>query len=825
MEELGSCIICTDPTTGSVVTRCGHRFCGHCIVGWMERTNTCPVCRKAVADDELVNDPDFEQLATIVRDDSQSATSDRRKSETFARLCHCSLCSNILVGAALTICGHRFCAHCIRQRLEDRKRCPNCRQPLSDTDLICDPDFDALTALLKTQIERRTNESQGTSSNIGTSINESQGTSSNIGTRNNVNMGTSTNASSNGGSRNNDNLRTNTNSNSDAAARNSPETGGTRRDTLVQTNRMPLTQTPDNARLGPDNRSESNQGQTETARVVNQSVPNSGLQGNLSERNQSGLNRTPQINAGERNQFLATSSLQANTAASNQSDANRNPPVTTAGGNQSEVNRSSQLNETGNQSDANRGPQAEDTTQSGINTNPQVTTSEENQSRANRHPLHRGESTRFEELCNCPICADVINEAKITPCGHRFCTGCIRHWLRGHNTCPTCRNRVTISELMRDNTFDEMIAFMRSQLDSRQSRNTPRSRDLDEINDELTQSREDSSRLMDQLQNTFDRLDEYERMFRDKDQELVRLRAEANRITALENAIAEVAGQLTTARAGAERLQNEVERLRAFEQQCADKDAELNRLNAQVMPEKDAEIVYLQSEVSNTTETMERAMADHQELQASMSRLNEEYQTALACNRQLKAEVQRRGEDTARCQQAITLLKQLYQAKDGEVQALTGTVIPEKDETIRGLQETNTDLNAQLTALRASIITLQEIRAVPGSRLYHAIEKLQRFYDREFRTKIGVTEDIINTLDLHLEVTTQELQNNENLGDNLALAIGTYISLIEENASLLCTVRKHDQEVNNLKLQLRNTTGRQLELQKKLKVQEICAEE
>ena len=55
----GECAIClSDQKIGQMATRmpCGHLFCGGCLVRWLEKSNTCPVCRYEVETD----DPQYE---------------------------------------------------------------------------------------------------------------------------------------------------------------------------------------------------------------------------------------------------------------------------------------------------------------------------------------------------------------------------------------------------------------------------------------------------------------------------------------------------------------------------------------------------------------------------------------------------------------------------------------------------------------------------------------------------------------------------------------------------------------------------------------------
>ena len=50
----------------------------------------------------------------------------------------------------------------------------------------------------------------------------------------------------------------------------------------------------------------------------------------------------------------------------------------------------------------------------------------------------------------CGICANVLEQAVITPCGHSFCKTCLETWLESSetDTCPTCRNTTLIFDLI-----------------------------------------------------------------------------------------------------------------------------------------------------------------------------------------------------------------------------------------------------------------------------------------------------------------------------------------------------------------------------------------
>ena len=61
---------------------------------------------------------------------------------------------------------------------------------------------------------------------------------------------------------------------------------------------------------------------------------------------------------------------------------------------------------------------------------------------------------KVKEEITCAICQDLLNEPKILPCLHSFCTGCLKEWLgrlakldpsKRHLECPLCRAKVLLS--------------------------------------------------------------------------------------------------------------------------------------------------------------------------------------------------------------------------------------------------------------------------------------------------------------------------------------------------------------------------------------------
>ena len=56
-------------------------------------------------------------------------------------------------------------------------------------------------------------------------------------------------------------------------------------------------------------------------------------------------------------------------------------------------------------------------------------------------------------LQQCCICLDSMVAPVLTPCGHRFCEGCILTSLKHSKTCPTCRSPIRNHRLLRADTL------------------------------------------------------------------------------------------------------------------------------------------------------------------------------------------------------------------------------------------------------------------------------------------------------------------------------------------------------------------------------------
>ncbi|KAI9101841.1 hypothetical protein DFS34DRAFT_433377 [Phlyctochytrium arcticum] len=66
---------------------------------------------------------------------------------------------------------------------------------------------------------------------------------------------------------------------------------------------------------------------------------------------------------------------------------------------------------------------------------------------------------KLEESVSCPICKDYYSAAMSLPCGHTFCSLCLRQYLSNSSSCPACRVAVAGPHVMRQNrALEECVA-------------------------------------------------------------------------------------------------------------------------------------------------------------------------------------------------------------------------------------------------------------------------------------------------------------------------------------------------------------------------------
>ncbi|XP_022319444.2 uncharacterized protein LOC111122148 isoform X1 [Crassostrea virginica] len=83
----------------------------------------------------------------------------------------CSICATLLQGTSTTVCGHRYCAHCLQNWFERKRECPLCKISLRNKTEIKDHQFDDLLRTIK---EKAVNEADAGARYVLESSNGSQ---------------------------------------------------------------------------------------------------------------------------------------------------------------------------------------------------------------------------------------------------------------------------------------------------------------------------------------------------------------------------------------------------------------------------------------------------------------------------------------------------------------------------------------------------------------------------------------------------------------------------------------------------------------------------
>ncbi|KAH8347506.1 hypothetical protein KR059_011971 [Drosophila kikkawai] len=53
-SDAPQCILCLEPRSHSSLTPCGHIFCWHCLLEWLEERDECPLCRESLKKSQVI---------------------------------------------------------------------------------------------------------------------------------------------------------------------------------------------------------------------------------------------------------------------------------------------------------------------------------------------------------------------------------------------------------------------------------------------------------------------------------------------------------------------------------------------------------------------------------------------------------------------------------------------------------------------------------------------------------------------------------------------------------------------------------------------------
>ncbi|XP_060558708.1 uncharacterized protein LOC132718993 [Ruditapes philippinarum] len=219
----------------------------------------------------------------------------------------------------------------------------------------------------------------------------------------------------------------------------------------------------------------------------------------------------------------------------------------------------------------------------------------------------------------------------------------------------------------------------------------------------------------------------------------------------------------------------------------------------------------LTQEVIKKQEEIEEEQSQNQRLQAELYDAKQEV-------RYLKGEIENLQQfKTLCCTQAKELRiyrENIVPSKDkvieelrNEVTKLTGHLQEKHKETEQLMNHIGT-LNDEIANLRRVTIPINQLEVLTGGNLCRAVQQLQYFYDRDYRSRHDITDKMEILLQTRLESVTNELCQQQAIGDQLATVIMTYTSMVLENANLHQGLRRNQDKIRDLQAELRHTKAR-----------------
>ncbi|XP_053372625.1 uncharacterized protein LOC123559949 [Mercenaria mercenaria] len=243
--------------------------------------------------------------------------------------------------------------------------------------------------------------------------------------------------------------------------------------------------------------------------------------------------------------------------------------------------------------------------------------------------------------------------------------------------------------------------------------------------------------------------------------------------------------ELYEAKLEVSRLKDEVEHLQVYAQRCCDQDRQLHDYRENILPEKENIIANLSTQIVQ--------LSNH---------LNEKENEVVYLNDQI---------------QQLQKYVQICYDLNGKLTDLHENILPEKDGAISVLQSHVEKLFDDITTLKRTAVSVSQLEVLPETNLSRAIQQLQHFYDREYRSRYDITDKMEALLQTRLECVMSELCKQQEIGDRLALVINTYTSMVKENSNLHRSLRTKEGEIKQLKAELRKTKVTKLEIERRVK--------
>ncbi|XP_060558710.1 uncharacterized protein LOC132718994 [Ruditapes philippinarum] len=230
--------------------------------------------------------------------------------------------------------------------------------------------------------------------------------------------------------------------------------------------------------------------------------------------------------------------------------------------------------------------------------------------------------------------------------------------------------------------------------------------------------------------------------------------------------------------------------------------------------------------------TIEQLEDTEHVLTQDVRKQQEEIEQEQSQNQRLQAALFDTEQDVCRLNaenEQLQIFQYLCFTQASELQNYREYIVPSKDKTIEELQtevatlkghlhekhvETEQLMNHigtlddEIATLRRLTVSISELEVSSEGKLGRAIQQLQHFYDRDYRSRHDITDKMDVLLQTRLETVLSELSQQQAVGDQLASVIMTYTSMVQENANLHRGMRTKQDKIQDLQVELRHTKAR-----------------
>ncbi|XP_060560054.1 uncharacterized protein LOC132720065 isoform X3 [Ruditapes philippinarum] len=382
------------------------------------------------------------------------------------------------------------------------------------------------------------------------------------------------------------------------------------------------------------------------------------------------------------------------------------------------------------------------------------------------------QGSTVDEIFKCSICQHEMEDSSMTLCGHRYCTKCIKEWMKRKQNCPQCRQPVTLSFLIEDKSFKEIKRKYKEVQE--QSENNQRGQGYGMSVEELGNILQSVMPQRDQdMRNLTDNLISM------KDQEISRLeqnkREQTATISRLNNEIERVKGQLgdelPTLTERSTHLQNKVDTLteqnRQFQEKIRTLEASLTSLKIGSSQAQQHRKI-LEELLKAKTKEMLTVKAQFDGVNKENLHLKLQLQSTKDDLKSQKEQLEKSETTTTQLKELLDKMFQQKQLSDDEIERLKGQLgddlptLTERSTHLQNKVDTLTEQNRQFQdknrTLEASLASLEE-GSLQAQQHRKNLEEQLKAKTKEMLT-VKAQFDGVNKENLHLKLQLQSTKDD-----------------------------------------------------------------